>query len=323
MNDVSEDPQDLQGELVRIGELSRRVGVSDHTLRAWENRYGLLRPHRTAGGFRLYSGEDEDRVRRMSGLLDRGLSSAEAARVVLSVRDSSLVDGEADGSGDGAERDHSFSDALAGVRRAIARSLDAFDDTGAHAALDRMLAGFAVETVLRDVVIPFMHEQGERWQRGEITLIQEHFATQVIRGRLAGLARGWAGGTGPRVVLACPSGELHDVASMAFGIIMRAGGWRVVFLGANTPIPQLETSMVPPPDLVVLSATRRTRFEAIRSDIAEMTAWVPVGLAGAGSTRALAESTGAFWLPGDPVTEAQRVLRREIDLARPNGESKG
>ena len=51
--------------LLRIGELSRRLGVSGHVLRAWESRYGLLRPVRSAGGFRLYSEADEARIRRM------------------------------------------------------------------------------------------------------------------------------------------------------------------------------------------------------------------------------------------------------------------
>ena len=66
--------------LLRIGELSRRVGVSDHVLRAWERRYGLLKPVRSAGGFRLYSEADEGRVRRMQAHLAGGLSAAEAAR---------------------------------------------------------------------------------------------------------------------------------------------------------------------------------------------------------------------------------------------------
>jgi DNA-binding transcriptional MerR regulator len=44
---------------LRIGELSRRVGVSPELLRAWERRYGLLRPTRSRGGFRLYSTADE------------------------------------------------------------------------------------------------------------------------------------------------------------------------------------------------------------------------------------------------------------------------
>lgn len=69
--------------LLRIGELSRRVGVSDHVLRAWENRYGLLSPVRSAGGFRLYSEHDERRVRRMQAELAKGLSAAQAARVAL------------------------------------------------------------------------------------------------------------------------------------------------------------------------------------------------------------------------------------------------
>ena len=67
--------------LVRIGELSRRVGVSSHVLRAWESRYGLLTPVRSSGGFRLYSDGDERRVRRMQFHLAEGLSAAEAAGV--------------------------------------------------------------------------------------------------------------------------------------------------------------------------------------------------------------------------------------------------
>ena len=74
--------------LVRIGELSRRLGVGPDRLRAWERRYGLLRPVRTPGGFRLYSREDEQRVRDMQAQLARGLSAAQAAEVVLATHQS-------------------------------------------------------------------------------------------------------------------------------------------------------------------------------------------------------------------------------------------
>src|SRR6478609_11496937 len=69
--------------MLRIGELSRRLGVSDHVLRAWESRYGLLKPVRSKGGYRLYSAADESRIRRMIAHLADGLSAAEAARSVL------------------------------------------------------------------------------------------------------------------------------------------------------------------------------------------------------------------------------------------------
>src|SRR5512142_3559525 len=69
--------------VLRIGERSRRLGVSGQVLRAWESRYGLLQPGRSPGGFRLYSEADESRVRRMQAHLARGLSAAEAAQAVL------------------------------------------------------------------------------------------------------------------------------------------------------------------------------------------------------------------------------------------------
>src|SRR6185312_12274442 len=80
------------GPLVRIGELSRRLGVSVHVLRAWESRYGLLQPTRSTGGFRLYSAADEERIRRMQAHLAEGLSAAEAARTVLRESGSGGVD---------------------------------------------------------------------------------------------------------------------------------------------------------------------------------------------------------------------------------------
>ena len=69
---------------LRIGELAKRTGVSPELLRAWEQRYGLLQPTRTAGGFRLYSAADEARVQRMQSLVSGGLAAAQAARLILS-----------------------------------------------------------------------------------------------------------------------------------------------------------------------------------------------------------------------------------------------
>src|SRR5215217_2310080 len=68
---------------LRIGELSKRTEVSTELLRAWERRYGLLRPSRSDGGYRLYSAQDERRVAAMRAHLERGLSAAEAARLTL------------------------------------------------------------------------------------------------------------------------------------------------------------------------------------------------------------------------------------------------
>jgi MerR family transcriptional regulator, light-induced transcriptional regulator len=219
-------------DLLRIGELSRRTGVSDHVLRAWERRYGLLKPARSVGGFRLYSVGDEDRVRRRQTQLARGLSAAEAARAALAP-EHGIAGDTADGPQFGGADRHA---SLAERARTLTQALDESNEPAAQAVLDRLLADYTVETVLRDVLTPYLHELGERWGRGNLTIGQEHFATNVLRGRLAGLARGWGHGHGPRAVLACPPGETHDLALLIFGIALHRNGWRIGYLGADTPL---------------------------------------------------------------------------------------
>src|SRR3954470_4142035 len=78
----------------RIGELSRRSGASTDVLRAWERRYGLLRPARSPKGYRLYSADDLRRAQEMQAHLAGGAAPAEAAELVRSGgldRDTSLA----------------------------------------------------------------------------------------------------------------------------------------------------------------------------------------------------------------------------------------
>src|SRR5690242_7601832 len=138
-------------DLVRIGELARRTGVSPELLRAWELRYGLLQPKRSSGGFRLYSATDEERVRQMRRLIADGLSAAEAARQARTM----------DPAQPAAEKP-----VVKQLADQLRTALDRFDDSGAHTALDRLLATVSVEITLTDVVIPYLRELGDRWAAG-------------------------------------------------------------------------------------------------------------------------------------------------------------
>jgi len=280
---------------LQIGALSRRVGVSPELLRAWEQRYGLLQPGRSAGGFRLYSTSDEDRVRLMQRHLDAGVSAAQAARLALTEA--------APGGGEVAQ-----SVELTRLSTELVTALDRFDEPGAHATFDRLLATFTLQTVLRDVVLPYFHELGERWERGEASVAQEHFASNVVRGRLLGLARGWGEGAGLRAALACAPGELHDLPLIVFGLVLAGRGWRITYLGPDTPIATIQEALATmEARLVVIAAMTRQRFRAAQPELTELARHVPVGLAGAGATNSLARATGASLLEGDPVTAAQRV----------------
>jgi DNA-binding transcriptional MerR regulator len=285
---------------LRIGELSRRVGVSEHSLRAWESRYGLLQPVRSPGGFRLYSEADESRVRRMQAHLAEGLSAAEAARAVLGAGGAAISSGDTG--------TPPVMPAEGESSAALRQALDAFDEPGAQAALDRLLAELSVPAVLRDVVLPYLADLGDRWQSGTATVATEHFASNVIRGRLAGLARGWGSGHGPHALLACPPGELHDLALMMFGIVLHGNGWRIDYLGANTPVEELtRAAEVSRPDLAVLAAARPEVLVPLRPELASLARHTPLALAGAGATPQTATAVGAALMPGDPVTEAERA----------------
>ena len=280
---------------LRIGALSRRVGVSPELLRAWEQRYGLVRPLRSRGGFRLYSHADEERVRSMRRHLDAGVSAAEAARLAL-----------AETTPDQAEGPESAD--LERLSLELRGTLDRLDDPNAQACFDRLLATFTLETVLRDVLLPYLHELGERWDQGEATVAQEHFASNVLRGRLLGLARDWGRGGGPRAMLACAPGELHDLPLIMFGLVLARRGWVITYLGPDTPIATIEEHLADvEPRLVVIAAAATRRLRAAQPRLTELARHVSLALAGAGATAAIARATGAVVLEGDPVTAAERV----------------
>src|SRR5436190_24262778 len=131
---------------LRIGELSKRSGVSPHVLRAWERRYGLLRPVRSSGGLRLYSADDVDRVRRMREHLGQGIAAAEAA---------ALVSGSAPAA---APAVPALSPEAA--RRDLGTALVTFDEGRANALIDALLAVASIDVILRDVVLPYLHDLG-------------------------------------------------------------------------------------------------------------------------------------------------------------------
>ncbi len=191
---------------------------------------------------------------------------------------------------------------------ALRQALDAFDEPAAQAVLDRLLSDLSLAAVLRNVVLPYLTELGERWERGTASIAQEHFASNILRGRLAGLARGWGNGHGPRAVLACPPGELHDLALMVFGIVLNRSGWRIDYLGTSTPVAELaQTVDARRPDLVVLAAALPENIEALAPQLTALAQRAPLALAGAGATPELAAAVGARLLAGDPVTEAENV----------------
>lgn len=279
-------------ELWRIGELSRRTGVGVPLLRAWETRYGVLRPQRSPGGFRLYSADDEARVLTMKQHIARGVAASEAARLVHEQMDS-VPDGG------------SVGEDLLALRTAF----NGYDEVAADAALQRLAATFGIEMFLSHVVLPYLRELGDRWERGDVSIAEEHFTTQILRARMVDLTASQKRGVGPLAVLACPEGELHDLPLIAFGLALRARGGRVVVLGANMPVAGIAAAADRlEPDLVVVSATLREPASRSARPLAGLARRHRVVLAGAGFDGAMAARAGVEYLSEDPVGAAQRII---------------
>jgi DNA-binding transcriptional MerR regulator len=275
----------------RIGEFARRVGVSPELLRAWEQRYGLLQPVRSAGGFRLYTEEDADRVARMRRALADGLSAAEAARVAL--------ENEAPAHG-------LIEDASARLLGAV----EAYDEAALQAVLDDSVAAFGLEPFVRDLILPALAEIGRRWEAGNAEVSQEHFASHLIRGRLLSLARLWGRGAGPLALLACAPGEQHDISLLAFGLLLRSHGWRILFLGSDTPISTLKaTAQITGPAAIVLVAFDAALLESEATALRQLARIAPLFLSGPGAATDLTRLHGVRRLDGDLVAAADNVAR--------------
>jgi DNA-binding transcriptional MerR regulator len=283
---------------MRIGEISQRTGVTPDLLRAWERRYALLRPRRTDGRTRLYSTADETRVRLMQRYIAQGLSPAQAAEMVsaarLTVRPGQALAIPAT--------------EVAEAHEEMQASLDRFDETSAQRALEKLFGTYSALTVVRDVMMPYLREVGDRWSANHLSIAQEHFATNFLHARLLAFARGWDRGLGPRALLACAPNEQHTFGLISFGVALHQLGWRITYLGADTSVAMVEEAAAHvKPDLIVVFAAIPERIAAIADDLRTLSQHRTTAIAGAGASAEISAQIGIRRLAGDPVTAAQGI----------------
>ncbi len=285
--------------MIRIGELARRTGMPSATIRAWERRYGVVEPRRGESGYRLYSPADERRLRSMAALVDEGLAPAEAADRIRGI-------GGDPGKPDGASGATSLGDSM---QAELIESLLRFDNPASEEVLDRAISTLSLDAFVGDLVLPVLRRIGELWSLDQVTIAQEHFASNVLRGRLMGLARGWGSGDGSLALLACPPGEHHDFGLIGFGLALRERGWRITFLGSDTPIESIKTCAEETgPDVIVIFAMNEDLLAAVEPDLARLSGRSKLLLAGSSADVDLADRLGAARLPDDPLLAAGSMV---------------
>jgi DNA-binding transcriptional MerR regulator/methylmalonyl-CoA mutase cobalamin-binding subunit len=241
------NPTDALAPRYPVRLVALRTGLSPHVLRAWERRYGLVTPTRTDGGQRLYSQHDIERLSRLRRLTERGhaigrLAPLELDELTRLDEESSAAAAlsaplEAKAARPPAER---VPDAVSEALRAAQR-LDAPD---LEAILERAAVTLGVPQFLDGVVAPVLDDIGRGWRERSVSVAQEHLATAVFRrvlGWLLGVYR--VDGPAPRLVVATPPGQVHELGALMVAVSAAAEGWAVTYLGPDLPVADLVSAV--------------------------------------------------------------------------------
>jgi len=255
------------------------------TLRAWERRYGVPVPQRTASAYRLYSAEDVALIKRMSELVLGGMPPSDAARLVLS--------NTAHGA-DTVAREPVDPGEIACER--ILGAVERWDGDAIDAELARISYLFDAQSLLQRVLSPLLVEVGKRWERGVLSVAQEHLLSEKIELLLRAQLRALDRRDGPLVLAACIDREDHVLGLLGVALRFATSGCRVVVLGAATPADALGDAVRSmTPRLVGLSVTRvpadpKAAFKPYARAIGD-TPWI-VGGPAAEKVRPAVESAG-------------------------------
>lgn len=214
--------------LFPIRELARRTGVNPSTLRAWENRHGLLDPTRTESGHRLYGEADVRRVERLRELLAQGLGLPEvAARLDRAAAPS-------------AAPPLPVAPAWQGYLAEALRALEDFSSEHLDRLYSEACALYPIHLVTRNLLLPMLELLGQRWDRRATGIAEEHFFSAWLRNKLgARLHHSPGARRGRPLILACLPGERHEIGLLLFALAATERGHRVVYLGADMPIGEI------------------------------------------------------------------------------------
>ena len=216
-----------------IKQASIRSGVSVPLIRAWERRYGVVSPQRTASGYRLYDDQAIATLVRVRELTETGWTASEASRAVLA--------GEVPVSPTLPEPPAPLSDEAAHARQAalVERFVHAaadMDIAATGAALDEIFAQGSYEAIVDELLMPALIALGAAWVDGRVDIAAEHAASAAVHRRLSALYEAAASVADPQVVVGLPPGSRHELGALAFAVALRRQGVGVIYLGPDVPV---------------------------------------------------------------------------------------
>jgi DNA-binding transcriptional MerR regulator/methylmalonyl-CoA mutase cobalamin-binding subunit len=217
-----------------IKEAAHRAGVTVPLLRAWERRYGVVRPMRTPSGYRLYDDEAIASLRSMRQLIDSGWTASQAALHLEAAGPEGVLNGA--GSPEAEPRVDADAD-FERLSAAFVGAASKLDEASVEAVVDELFASGSFERVVDDRVMPALRALGDAWAAGTVAVGGEHMASHAVLRRLsAAFEAAGRGGDGPPILVGLPPGSRHELGALAFAATIRRRGLPVVYLGADVPV---------------------------------------------------------------------------------------
>lgn len=249
-------------DYINIGRVAELTGIPPVTLRAWERRYGLPKPQRTASGHRLYSMDEVVLVQRLTALMANGYS---ISRAVAKVRE------QEDGTAPTLPQ-QSLPNRWDTYRFRLLAAIDSFDISALESSYSEALSLFPVDRVIDEIMLPVLHQLGDEWEQREDGIAREHFFSAFLRNKIgARFSHEISRVQGPVMVLACLPGESHEMGLMLFGLTASARNHKVIYFGADLPL-----SQYPPlidklrPSAIVLSGSYVELDPALSAGLAQL-----------------------------------------------------
>ncbi|TKB62037.1 MAG: MerR family transcriptional regulator [Nitrospira sp.] len=264
----------------RIHRVAKLTGLSKDVIRVWERRYGLVQPSRSSNRYREYSDEDVALLRFVKAQMEQGSTIgglATEGRDSLVARMRLVTPFTVE---DQKPHDHLLDD-LVGL-------LEPIDKVGFERKLNGAVAVIPFEEAVQRILLPLQRRIGELWHEGRLGIAVEHYVTKVIQQKLFSVMNQLpVNEFGPRVLIACPEGETHEIGAQAVAYTAATRGCQVYYLGCNLPISDLVLFCEKiRPDLVLLSLTEAKTEAAMLLQLQELeqlaTRW-PVAMGGQGA----------------------------------------
>lgn len=220
--------------------VTRKTGLTPHTIRVWEKRYGAVIPERTETNRRLYSNADIEKLVLLHRATLQGHGIGQIARLPLKdLRD--LV--ESDSLLESRTSSASTASPAASAGKIIENALEAlrsFDREQLEKVLHGASAAFSLPVLIDQVISPFLEKLGELWSEGALRVAQEHFSSGIVRGFLANLSRQVASSpSNPVLLVTTPTGQHHEFGALFAAAVAASCGWRPVYLGPNLPAEEI------------------------------------------------------------------------------------